>query len=206
MSQEQIEKLRWRQARAHHRQDWRDDAHVLNLHETSPDSDEGRDFLAQLDGGDIHYLASQIAYDGNFDEDWAMAYLLHSKCDLGTGWLLFLGAESPMVIEDYLWRHETKENPLGIFKDDVHRNDTILERMDAMNFVSRDYAPDAPERILAYKKEMHVALSEGKKLRWHIPDDAFTGLKGLEAKTRFEKSGDDVLEAFEIWLAKNDLD
>ncbi|WP_299847649.1 hypothetical protein [uncultured Roseovarius sp.] len=206
MSEEQIEARRRRQASAHERQKWLDSARELNLHEIMPDSEEGRAFLAKLDAGDIHYLASNIYYDGPFDEDWAMACLLHPKCDLGTGWQLFLGSGSPMSIEEYLWENDAKKNPLGIFEADVHRNDAILKRMNTVSFASRDYAPSEPERVLAYETKMHAALSEGKKLRWHIPDDAFIGLKGLEAETHFERNGDDILEAFEIWLAKNDPD
>lgn len=202
MSAQQIEKRRWRQANAHHRQEWRENARVLNLHEVTPDSDEGRAFLAKLDAGDIHYLASNIYFDGPFDENWAMACLLHPKCDLGTGWLLFLGSGSPLSIEEYLWQIAAKDKSLGIFEADVRRNDAILKRMNAESFESRDYAPAKPELVLAYKKEMYAALSEGKELRWHIPENAFTGLKGLDAKSRFERVGDDILEAFEVWLAK----
>lgn len=51
MSGEEIEKLRWRQATADRRQEWRENAHVLNLHENAPDSDAGREFLASLESG-----------------------------------------------------------------------------------------------------------------------------------------------------------
>jgi hypothetical protein len=206
MSEEQISLRRRRQENAQHRQKWLDSACVLNLRVITPDSEEGRAFLGQLNAGDIHYLASNIYYDGPFDEDWAMACLLHPKCDLGTGWQLFLGSGSPMSIEEYLWENDAKKNPLGIFEADVHRNDAILMRMNASDFKSRDFAPAEPERVIAYKTEMLAALSGGRKLRWHIPDDAFIGLKGLKAETYLERHGDDILEAFDIWLAKNDPD
>jgi len=206
MSPEQIEKSRRGQQTAHRRQEWRDTTHVLNLHENAPDSDGGLALLSSLEAGDIHYLASMIAYDGNFDEAWALAFLHHPKCDLGTAWLLFLGYGSPMIVEDYLRKNEGAENPFGHFSNNVERNDAILARMKAGDFASRNYAPADPQRINKYKNEVEAALSEGKSIRWNIPDDAYSGLKGLEAKTRYEKFGDDVFEDFETWLAKNNPD
>lgn len=206
MSGEEIEKQRWRQATADRRQEWREAAHVLNLQENAPDSDAGRDFLASLEPGDIHCLAGGIHYDGRFDEDWALACALHPKCDLGTGWLLFLGSGSPMTIEKYLWENRDKENPSGPFQADVHRNDVIAGRMNAGSFASRDYAVPDISRIHKHKREMKTALSENRSLRWNIPNDAFQGLKSLEARTRFERNGDDIFEDFETWLNKETPD
>ncbi|MBO9452103.1 hypothetical protein J7426_17640 [Tropicibacter sp. R16_0] len=203
MSDGDIEKLRWRQATADCRQEWRASACVLNLQESAPGSEVGRKFLASLEAGDIHYLAGGIHYDRRFDEDWALAYALHPKCDLGTGWLLLLGSGSPMAIEKYLWENADEKNPFGPFEADVHRNDAIVGRMNDGSFASRDYAPPDTDRIFRYRREMKAALSEGHPLRWIVPNDAFRGMKGLEAKPRFEVSGDNVLESFETWLNRD---
>lgn len=108
-----------------------------------------------------------------------------------------------MTIEKYLWENRDKENPFGPFEADVHRIDVIAGRMNAGSFASRDYATPDIGRIHRYKREMNAALSGGQSLRWNLSDDAFQGMKGLEAETRFERSGDDVFENFEIWLNKD---
>ncbi|CAD0185261.1 hypothetical protein RUESEDTHA_02147 [Ruegeria sp. THAF57] len=191
---------RWK-ATKHLRPDWEATAHVINMHETSPDSAGGQAFLNTLDAHDIHYLARQICYDGMYDEAWVLAFVKHPECDLGTGWLLFLGSGSPMSIEKYLRDNADKDKPFGIFKDDVERNDIILARMKACDFFTRDFAPNDPKRIREYKVEMKDALSEGKSLRWQVPDDAFKGLRGFDAKSKYEQSFDDVLINFDLWLA-----
>lgn len=47
--------------------------------------------------------------------------------DLGTAWLLFLGSEWPMAIEQQIWRCGDDENPLDLFED-MHRNDIVFDR------------------------------------------------------------------------------
>jgi len=188
-------------ANRHLRPDWEATAHIINMHETSPDSAEGQAFLNTLDAHDIHHLAQQVCYDAMYDEAWVLAFVNHPACDLGTGWLLFLGSGSPMDIEKYLRENADGERPFGSFKDDVERNDVILSRMNARDFKTRNFAPKNPKRIREYKMEIKGALNEGHSLRCQIPEDAFVGLKGFDAKSKYEKSGDDVLIDFELWLA-----
>ncbi|UWR01509.1 hypothetical protein K3740_10485 [Ruegeria conchae] len=190
-----------RVATRHLRPDWEAAAQVINMHETPPDSHEGRAFLNTLDTHDIHYLAERISYDAMYDEAWVLAFIEHPACDLGTGWLLFLGSGSPAGIEKYLRENADEDRPFGFYKDDVERNDAILVRMNARDFKTRNFAPKNTKRIREYKLEIQGALDEGYSLRWQIPDDAFAGLRGFDAKSKYEKSGDDVFIDFELWLA-----
>ncbi|MCG7521276.1 hypothetical protein [Ruegeria sp. Ofav3-42] len=191
---------RWK-ATKHLRPDWEATAHVINMHETSPGSANGQAFLNTLDAHDIHYLAERIYYDAMYDEAWALAFVAHPECDLGTGWLLFLGSGSPMGIEKYLRENADEDRPFGFYKEDVERNDAVLARMNTRDFKTRNFAPSDPERIREYRTELKAALRAGHSLRWQIPDDAFVGLKGFDAKSKYEKSGDNVLFDFELWLA-----
>lgn len=195
-----VEALRRREATAHRRQEWRDNAHIINLHESAPDSAQGRMFLASLTAADIHCLAGEIHYDGRYDEDWALAFATHPKCDLGTGWLLFLGKGVPKMSQSSFEADEGNE-PAGKHLDVfAQRQNIIADRFRTGGYASRDYSPQDPERIKRCRRDIRTALAGGEALRWDIPDDAFRGLKGLDAKSRYEKSGDDVFLDFETWL------
>ncbi len=185
------------------RPEGRESAKIIDLHATAPDTEAGQAFLKTLDAVELHNLAGKFHCDAFNDQSWAMAFLTHPNCDLGTGWLLFLGGGSPMQIEDYLVENAEDESASELFQDAINRNDAIVARMMARDFRSRDFVPEEAGRINEYKAAMKAARAAGKTLRWTIPSDAFKGLKGLEAKSRVEKSGDTVCEGFAIWLAKN---
>ncbi|MBT8458440.1 MAG: hypothetical protein KJN60_02105 [Boseongicola sp.] len=81
------------------RKEWRNTAHVIDLYEHSPESEEGQAFLGVLLRADIHIIAGSLHHDGRYGADWAEAFVTSPQRDLGTAWLLFLGSEWPMVIE-----------------------------------------------------------------------------------------------------------
>lgn len=200
LSPQAAQALRLRRENAQLRQQWHASAKRLNLHDSAPDSDAGQAFLATLTGADIHALACALHYDGRYDDAWALGFVGHPACDLGTAWAVFLGTGAPMQIERYLWENDGKTGP---FAEEVRRNDLIVRRMAEDGFATRDFAPQDIGRIAEYGAAMQAARAQGLSLRWDIPKAAFQGLKGAPVRARVEKIGDDVLDSFDSWLARS---
>lgn len=197
LTPKQKRELAAKKATADQRALWLTQPPIIDMHETGPDSAEGQAFLATLTSADIHYLACALQFDGRFDEDWALAFVAHPDCDLGTAWHLFLVADTPMEIESYL--RDQPDGSSGIFAEEVRRNDAILARMQANAFKTREFAPSNPKGPRTYRSAMAKQIKAGASLRWQIPKTAFDKLKGRDAQSRLEKTGDQVRLAFEVW-------
>ena len=171
---------------------WDQEAIVVRFQDTEYKSLAAKiAWINQLDAGSLHEFACRFHWDGG-EYLTLHAVVAHPACDKATAFSLF-GLAAP----DYY------EGTPGALSDP--NNSDICELLDAISarLAKDDFATAAfkpAEDPASWRSFRDKALSQGKSLRWNLPDRAFEGYDNQPHNPEYEFRGD--MEEFRIPFEK----